>query len=144
MQQQLQPQWFPRQCRCCLMPNDLSDCSLEDSTWHWLHLAALHADARLSHLTKPIPVCAQDAELSESSSAASVGGSLGRGAQFRKASKWQGFLASLQELSWALQEVVLGSLQRLMRSPPGAILPPCIHCNLFWQDNVPLGSRASQ
>ena len=57
--------------------------------------------------------------MSESSNAASVGSSLGQGPQFRKASKWQGFLAGLQELSWALQEVVLGSLQRLMRSPPG-------------------------
>ena len=63
---------------------------------------------------------AQDAE-AECRSAASQSRGLPQGALFKKPSKAQGFVASLQELGWALQELLLGSLRRLAGSQTGAL-----------------------
>ena len=50
----------------------------------------------------------------QSSNAASARQQFGAGPAYRKASKWQGFLACLHELSWVLQDAVLGSLLRTL------------------------------
>ena len=50
----------------------------------------------------------------QSSNAASSGQAFRDGPRYRKLSKWQGFLASLQELSWVLHDLLLGSVRRML------------------------------
>ena len=91
------------------------------------HLSTRHQAAQVTPWLPSSGLPPVQAMQAQSSNAASSGQAFRAGPRYRKLTKWQGFLAGLQELSWVLHDLLLGSFWRMlgrggMQAGPGGVL----------------------